>query len=128
MSEIKPIRTEPDYRAAMSEFDSLMSAARGTPEGDRLDVLVTLVVAYEAKHYPIEAPDPVELIKFVMEQRGMARADLEPMIGGKGRVSEVLNRRRPLTLDMIRRLNKGLGIPAELLVKEYALADARMSA
>ena len=112
----------------MSEIDSLMSAARGTPEGDRLDVLVTLVVAYEAKHYPIEAPDPDELIKFVMEQRGMARADLEPMIGGKGRVSEVLNRRRPLTLDMIRRLNKGLGIPAELLVKEYALADARMSA
>lgn len=122
MSEIKPIRTEADYRATMDEIDSLMTAEFGTPEGDRLDVLVTLVQVYEAKHYPIEAPDPVELIRFVMENRGMSRADLEPMIGGKGRVSEVLNRRRPLTLDMIRRISRGMGIPAEFLVKEYRLS------
>lgn len=90
----------------------------GTLEGDRLDILVTLVQAYEAKHVPIAAPDPVEAIKFRMEQSGLSVKDLEPIIGKKNRVYEVLNRKRPLTLAMIRRLHRSLGIPAEVLIAE----------
>ena len=116
--EIKPIRTKADYRAALKEIESLMAAERDTPEGERLDVLVTLVEAYEGKHYPLDLPDPVEAIKFWMEQKGMTPKDLVPMIGRINRVYEVLSRRRPLTLAMIQRLHRELGIPAESLIKQ----------
>ena len=116
--EIKPIKTKSDYRAALKEIETLMAARSGTPEGERLDVLVTLVEAYEKKHYRFELPDPVEAIKFRMEQSGLAPKDLVPMIGQINRVYEVLNRKRPLTLQMIRRLHRKLGIPAESLIKE----------
>ena len=116
--EIKPIRTKADYRAALKEVEALMPARAGTPQGERLDVLVTLVEAYEKKHYPFELPDPVEAIKFRMEQSGLAPKDLVPMIGQINRVYEVLNRKRPLTLQMIRRLHRELGIPAESLIGE----------
>ena len=114
--DIKPIKTKADYRAVLKEIETLMAAKLHTPEGERLDVLVTLVEAYEAKHHPIDLPDPVEAIKFAMEQRGLTVKDLVPMIGGTNRVYEVLNRKRPLTLQMIRRLHKGLGISAECLI------------
>ena len=116
--DIKPIRTKADYRAALKEIETLMSARAHTPEGERLDVLVTLVEAYEKKHYPFDPPDPVEAIKFRMEQMALAPKDLVPMIGQINRVYEVLNRKRPLTLRMIRRLHRKLGIPAESLIKE----------
>lgn len=116
--KIQPIYTEADYRATLAEIESLMTAKAGTPEGERLDVLVTLVEAYERKHYPLDLPDPIEAIKFVMEQRGLTARDLEPMIGRSNRVYEILNRRRPLTLKMIWRLHKELGIPAESLIKQ----------
>lgn len=115
--DIKPIRTEADYQAALSEVESLMTAEFGTPEGDRLDVLATLVEAYETKHFPMDIADPIEAIKFVMDQKGLTPKDLEPMIGRLNRVYEVLSRARPLTLPMIWRLHKGLGIPAEALIQ-----------
>ena len=113
---IRPIRTEDDYRAALAEIDGLMTAEMDTPEGDRLDVLVTLVQAYEARHFPIDLPDPVEAIKFRMEQGGLTAKDLVPSIGRQNRVYEVLNRKRDLTLPMIRNLHKNLGIPVESLI------------
>jgi len=116
--QIKPIRTKADHRAALKEIETLMSARANTPEGERLEVLVTLVEAYEKKHYRLDLPDPVEAIKFRMEQSGLAPKDLVPMIGQINRVYEVLNRKRPLTLQMIRRLHRDLGIPAESLIKE----------
>lgn len=116
--EIKPIRTKADYRSALKEIESFMTARAGSREGERLDVLVTLVEAYEAKHYRMDLPDPVEAIKFRMEQSGLAARDLVPMIGQLNRVYEVLNRKRPLTLKMIWRLHRGLGIPAESLIKQ----------
>ena len=116
--EIKPIKTERDYRATLKEIEKLMNARSGTPEGDRLDVLVTLVEAFEAGHYPLDLPDPVEAIKYVMEQKGLTVKDLEPMIGRSNRVYEILNHKRPLTLKMIWRLHKGLGIPAESLIRQ----------
>jgi len=116
--EIKPVKTEEDYRAALKEIEKLMSAQPGTPEGDRLDILVTLVEAFEARHYPMDLPDPVEAIRFVMEQKGLVVKDLEPMIGRSNRVYEILNHKRPLTLKMIWRLHQGLGIPAECLIKQ----------
>ena len=116
--EIKPIRTEDDYRATLREIESLMTAEPGTPEGERLDVLVTLVEAYERKSFPLDLPDPVEAIKFVMDQRGLTVRDLEPMIGRSSRVYEVLSYKRPLTLRMIWKLHKDLGIPAESLIKQ----------
>lgn len=122
--EIKPIKTDADYRATLAEIDTLMSARLNTPEGDRLDVLVTLVEAYEAKHFPIDLPDPVEAIKFRMEQAGLTARDLEPFIGRSNRVYEILNRKRPLTLAMIWKLHQGLGIPAESLIKPIKLATA----
>ena len=115
--EIRPIKTEEDYRAALAEIDQLMGAKRDTPEGDRLDVLATLVDAYEEKRFPIEPPHPAEAIKFQMEQMGLTRKDLEPLIGSRGRVSEVLAGKRSLTLPMIRRLHERLGIPAEILIQ-----------
>ncbi len=114
---VKPIRTKADHRAALKEIETLMSARQRTPEGDRLDVLVTLVEAWERKRYPLELPEPIEAIKFRMEQSGLAPKDLVPMIGRLNRVYEVLNRKRPLTLPMIQRLHRDLGIPAESLIK-----------
>jgi HTH-type transcriptional regulator/antitoxin HigA len=115
--DIAPIKTQRDYRRVLKEIEGLMRARRNTPEGDRLDVLVTLVQAWERKHYPMELPDPVEAIKHHMEQSGLLPRDLIPFIGSRNRVHEVLNRKRPLTLTMIRRLHEGLGIPAESLIK-----------
>jgi len=120
---IRPIRTEADYEAALAEIERLFDVTPATPEGDRLDVMVTLVEAYEAQHYPIPEPDPIEAIKYIMESRGLSRSDLEPYIGSRARVAEVLNRRRPLSLNMIRRLCSGLGIPAEVLVQPYSIAE-----
>ncbi|RFA24325.1 transcriptional regulator [Alkalilimnicola ehrlichii] len=115
--DIRPIRTDADYRATLAEIEALMMAQPDTPEGDRLDVLVTLVEAYERDHFPLDLPDPIEAVKFAMEQRGLEPKDLEPMIGRRNRVYEVLNRKRPLTLNMVRSLHQGLGIPAESLIK-----------
>ena len=114
---IKPVKTKADYRAALKEIESLMMAKANTPEGERLEVLVTLVEAYERKHYPLDLPDPVEAIKFAMEQRGLGVKDLVPIIGPANRVYEVLNRKRPLSLRMIWRLHRQLGIPAESLIR-----------
>ncbi len=115
--EIKPIRTESDYQATLKEIENLMEAQPGTPKGDRLEVLVTLAEAYEAKQYPIPEPnDPVAVLEYYMETRGLTRADLIPYLGSKERVSEVLNRKRGLSLEMIRRLHAGLGIPADLIM------------
>ncbi|NMC85857.1 MAG: transcriptional regulator [Anaerolineaceae bacterium] len=115
--EIKPIRTEADYEAALAEVERLWGSEPGTPDGDRFEVIFTLVEAYEDKQYPILPPDPVEAIKYYMDSRGLDRRDLEQYIGPSGRVSEVLSRKRPLTLAMIRKLNAGLGIPAEVLIQ-----------
>ena len=115
--EIEPIKNDRRYRRALKEIEGLMTAKRNTPEGDRLDVLVTLVEAWEQKHYPLDLPDPVEAIKFHMDQKGLEPRDLIPFIGSRNRVYEILNRRRPLTLKMIRQLHEGLGIPAESLIK-----------
>lgn len=117
--KIRPIKTKSDYHAALKEVERLWDANPGTPAGDRVEVLVTLIEAYEAKHHPIPAPDPIAAVLFMMEQKGLARRDLEGAIGGRGRVSEVLNRRRPLTLPMVRELSKLLQIPAEVLVQSY---------
>lgn len=120
--DIRPIHTDADYKSALKAISRLMASdpSLGTPAGDRLDILATLVQAYEARHFPIAPPDPIEAIKFRMEQRGLSIKDLEPLIGKSNRVYEVLNRRRPLTLAMIRRLHRQLGIPAEVLIAESA--------
>lgn len=118
---VRPVRTEEDYDAALEEIGRLMTARTGTPDGDRLDVLSTLVEAYEAEHYPIDAPDPIALLEFAMEQRGAERADLEPIIGARGRVSEVLTRKRALSLSMIRKLKTEWALPADVLVRSYPL-------
>ena len=115
--DIRPIKNETDYRATLQEIEELMSAEAGSPEGDRLDVLVTLVEAYERQHYPVDFPDPVEAIKFRMEQQGLTVEDLVPVIGRKNRVYEVLAGRRPLTLRMIEGLHQTFSIPAESLLK-----------
>lgn len=118
---IKPIKTRADYKASLKTVESLMDATANSPEGDRLDVLVTLIEAYERKHFPMDLPDAVEAIKFRMDQQGLTAKDLEPMIGRSNRVYEVLNRKRNLTLPMIRRLHVGLGIPAESLIKQESV-------
>lgn len=119
--EIKPIRSEIDYQAALKEIERLIESQPGTPEGDRMDVLVTLVEAYEARHFPIPEPDdPVQVLEYYMESRGLTRSDLIAYLGSKERVSEVLNRKRGLSLQMIQRLHAGLGIPADLLVGKHA--------
>jgi HTH-type transcriptional regulator/antitoxin HigA len=117
MFDIRPIRTEADYRGALAEIERLMTAEPDTPDGDRLDILVTLVEAYERRQYPLDLPDAVEAIKFEMEQKGLSVADLEPMIGKRNRVYEVLNYKRSLTLRMIWRLHEGLGMPADSLIR-----------
>ncbi len=116
-TELRPIRSEADHEAALEEAERLWGASSGTPDGDRLDVLATLIEAYEAKHYPMDPPDPVEAIRFRMEQLGLTRKDLEPMIGPRNRVADVLNRKRGLSIDMIRQLHEHLGISAEVLIR-----------
>src|SRR6187551_1048582 len=108
--ELKPIRTEADYEAALAEVERLWGAKNGTAGGDRLDVLATLIDVYEARQYPMDPPDPIEAIQFRMDQMGLTRRELEPLIGSRGRVAEVMNRKRSLSIDMIRRLHDGLGI------------------
>ena len=115
--EIRPIKTDADYQAALAEIETLMTAEMDTEEGEKLDVLVTLVEAWERKHYPLDLPDPVAALRFEMEQKGLTVKDLEPMIGRSNRVYEILNRKRSLTLKMIWRLHDQLGIPAESLIK-----------
>jgi HTH-type transcriptional regulator/antitoxin HigA len=115
--QIRPIRSERDHERAVARIGELMSARPGTPEGDELDVLATLVDAYEAKHHAIDAPDAITAIHFRMEQQGLTRKDLEPMIGSRARVSEVLTGKRSLTLEMVRRVHSGLGISADLLIE-----------
>jgi HTH-type transcriptional regulator / antitoxin HigA len=116
-NELKPIRTKMDYEKALAEIERLWGAKSGTSKGDRLDVLATLIDAYEAEHFPMDLPDPVEAIKFRMEQQGLSRKDLEPLIGTRTRVAEVLNRKRSLSIGMIRRLHERLGISAEVLIR-----------
>src|SRR6266446_8360781 len=115
--EVKPIRTKRDHEAALKEVERLWGAKAGARDGDRLDVLATLIDAYEAEHYPMDPPDPIEAIKFRMEQQGLTRKDLEPLIGPRTRVAEVLDRKRELSIDMIRRLHDRLGISAEVLIQ-----------
>ncbi len=123
--KIKPIKSEADYEAALNEIERLFEAKPGTAEADRLEVLTTLVEAYEENHYAIPLPDPIEAIQYHMESRGLSRRDLERFIGGRARVSEILNRKRPLTMEMIRNLPGGLGISAEVLIQPYrTLKDA----
>ena len=122
--KIKPIKTEADYEMALAEIEQLFEAKPGTPEGDRLEVLTTLVEAYEEQHYQLPLPDPIQAILYHMDSRGLSRQDLEPYLGSRARVSEILNRRRPLSLDMIRRLSRGLGIPAEVLIQPYECKQA----
>lgn len=116
-AEVKPIRLEADYEVALAEVERLWGAKAGTPEGDRLDVLATLIDAYEAEHHPMDPPDPVEAIKFRMQQQGLTRKDLEEIIGTRTRIAEVLNRKRGLSIGMIRRLHERLGISAEVLIR-----------
>jgi HTH-type transcriptional regulator/antitoxin HigA len=117
MDALRPIRTEADYQAALAEIERLWGARLGTPEGDRLDVLATLIDAYEAEHDPVDPPDPIEAIRFRMEQQGLTRKDLERVLGTRTRVSEILNRKRSLSIGMIRRLHAELGISADVLIR-----------
>ena len=123
-NELKPIRTEADYDKALREVERLWGAKSGTRNGDRLEVLATLIDAYEAEHYPMDPPDPVEAIKFRMEQQGLSRKDLEPLIGTRTRVAEVLNRKRNLSISMIRRLHDRLGISVEVLIRPSGKENA----
>jgi HTH-type transcriptional regulator/antitoxin HigA len=122
--EIRPIRTDEEYRAALTKIERLWNFEPGSAEGDYVEVLATLVEAYEATHYPVPAPDPIAAIEFMMEQKGLTRRDLEPAIGSRGRVSEVLNRKRPLTLPMVRALSVLLDIPTDVLVRAYDTQSA----
>ena len=118
---LRPIKTKDDYKTALAEIEVIFQAEPETPEGDRLDVLTMLVEAYEERHHPIPPPEPLDALEYHLESRGLTRRDLEPYIGNRARVAEVMNRRRPLTIDMIRRLHQGLGIPAEVLIQPYPL-------
>jgi HTH-type transcriptional regulator/antitoxin HigA len=117
--KLKPIKTEKDYEAAMERLEDIFDANPGTKEGDELDILTMLIEKYEDEHYPIGPPDPIEAIKFRMEQMGYKQKDLEEIIGYKGRVSEILNKKRKLTLEMIRKLHEALHISTDVLVQEY---------
>ena len=119
--KLRPIKTELDYQNALKEIEQLFDAKPNSPECDRLDILATLVEAYEQKHYPIEAPDPISAILYYLEARGLSEQDLVDYIGTKEQVTAILNKQQPLTLDIIRRLNQKLGIPAEILIKPYSL-------
>lgn len=120
--DIKPIKTEEDYQAALLKLDELFDAPEGTPESDEADILAVMVDDYENKHYPIDSPDPIEAIKIRMEDMQLKQADLIPEIGGKSRVSEILNRKRRLTVDMIRKLTARLSLSADILIKDYKLS------
>jgi HTH-type transcriptional regulator / antitoxin HigA len=122
--EVRPLKNDADYRFALREVESLWKAEPGTPEGDYVEVLATLIEAYEAAHHPVPPPDPIAAIVFMMEQKGLTRRDLESAIGSRGRVSEVLNRKRPLTLPMVRALSALLQIPTEVLVQPYDTKSA----
>jgi len=122
--ELRPIRTKADYKAALKMISSLLDAPEGSREAGMLEVLSVLVEAYEEEHHQVHPPDPIEAIKFRMEQESLTRRDLEPYLGSRARVSEVLNRKRPLSVEMIRRLNAGLGIPAEILIRPYKTGRA----
>ena len=122
MDNLQPIRNRADHQAALTEIERLFDVSQGTPEFDRLEILVTLVEAYENKHEPILSPEPIEAILYYMESRGLTRQDLEPALGSRSRVAEILNRKRPLTLEMIRRLHAQLGIPAQTLIQTYPLS------
>jgi HTH-type transcriptional regulator / antitoxin HigA len=124
MYDLQPIRNRETHRAALTEIERLFDVPAGTPEFDRLEILVMLVEAYESKHEPILPPEPIEAILYYMESRGLTRQDLESAIGSRARVAEILNRKRPLTLEMIRRLHEQLGIPAQTLIQPYSLASA----
>ena len=124
MKDLRPIRNETDYEAALEEVERLWGARAGTPEGDRLDILATLLDAYENEHYPMDPPDPIEAIKFRMEQQGLTRKDLEGVLGSRTRVAEVLNRQRGLSINMIRRLHEKLGISAEVLIRPTRMTKA----
>jgi HTH-type transcriptional regulator/antitoxin HigA len=126
--ELKPIRSKAGHKAALAEIERLWGSKSGTPEGDRLDILATLVDVYESQHFPMDPPDPVDAIRFRMEQLGLRRKDLEPLIGTRTRVSEVLNRKRNLSIQMIRRLHTGLGIAADVLIRPTRHAKAARSA
>jgi HTH-type transcriptional regulator/antitoxin HigA len=117
---IRPVKTEEDYDAALGRIEELWGADPGTPEGDELDVLLVLVGAYEDKNHPIPPPSPIEAIRFVMEQKGLENSDLIPYLGSRPRVSEILNGKRRLTLKMIRSLHSGLGIPADILIRDHS--------
>ncbi|CAN5884686.1 DNA-binding protein [soil metagenome] len=119
--QIRPIKTKADHRAALKEIQRLMDAKPGTPAGDRLEILTTLVDHYESQHEPVEPPDPIDALRYHMESRGLTRGDLEPYLGSRARVAEVLNRRRTLTIEMIRRLHEGLGISADVLIRPYSV-------
>jgi HTH-type transcriptional regulator/antitoxin HigA len=121
MLQLRPIRNEEEHETVLAEIYSLWNAEPDTAEADRLDVLMLLVEDYEKRHYPIEPPDPIDLILFVMDANGLRQKDMLPYFGTRARASEILNRRRPLTLEMIRKLADGLKLPADLLVKPYAL-------
>jgi HTH-type transcriptional regulator/antitoxin HigA len=116
-AEVRPIRSQRDHEAALGEVERLWGAKTGTREGDRLDVLATLIDAYEAEHHPMDPPDPIEAIKFRMEQQGLTRRDLEALIGTRTRIAEILNRKRGLSISMVRRLHERLGISAEVLIR-----------
>ena len=126
--QLKPIRTEADYEAALEQIERLMDAEPDTSEGDLLDILTTLVEAYEAAYHLIEAPDPIAALESFMEQRGITRADLVPLLGSRSRVADILNRRRRLTIEMAWRLHHDLGIPAEAVIKPHELADRSCAA
>ena len=125
---VRPVRSEHDYRAALAEIDRLIDAAEGSPEFETLEVLSILVADYEDKHCVIEGPDPISFLEFVMESRGLTRRDLEPYIGSRSRVAEILNRRRALSMDMVRRLCNGLDLPAHVLIQPYTIAPASSAA
>ena len=122
--DLRPIHNRREHAAALKEAEALWNARDGTPEADRLLVLVLLIEAYEREHFPVPAPDPIDLLLHVMEAQALTRKDLEPYIGSRARVAEVLNRVRPLTIEMIRRLCSGLGLPADVLIRDYKLRKA----
>jgi HTH-type transcriptional regulator/antitoxin HigA len=121
MMNIRPLKTREDYEAALALIERLFDVEPNTPEGDQLDVLTTLVSAYEDEHFPIPEPDPIEAIKYFMESRGLTQQDLVPYFGDRQRTTDVLKRNRRLSISMIRRLNKGLGISADILIQPYKL-------
>lgn len=125
---VRPIRNEQDYRTVLAEIDGLIDAAEDTPEFDRLEVLSVLVADYEDKRHPVEAPDPISFLEFVLESRGLTRKNLEPYIGSRSRVAEIMNRKRGLSMEMVRRLCNGLDLPAHVLIQPYTLSSTRTAA